>query len=864
MLNSGTKLGPYEIQSLVGAGGMGEVYRAHDSRLDRTVAIKVLPATFSADRERLQRFAQEARAAAALNHPNILSIFDIGEERGAPYVVSELLEGETLRERLRTGPLPVRRVIEYGTQVARGLAAAHEKGIVHRDLKPENLFLTNDGRVKILDFGLAKLTKPEATSGSGDAPTMQVATEAGVVMGTAGYMSPEQVRGKPADHRTDIFSFGAILYEMISGKRAFHGETAADTMSAILKEETPELSETARNVPPGLERIVRHCLEKHPAQRFQSAGDLAFDLEALTEVSATSKSGAQAALQLAKAEPTGSRFPLVAVAGVLVIAALALGLGWWLGRGSAATAPPEYQQLTFRTGSIGNARFTPDGTVVYSAAWDGGDSQMYLARTDETGARELGMKDTELLSISKNGELAVRLNTVGVSGYERMGTLARVPLSGGTPREVLDNVEDAEWAADGQNMAVVRFIPANRHWRLEYPVGHTLVDTINWISTPKISPDGKWVAFADHENTGGDDEGSIAVVDMQGQEKKLSSGWESIEGLLWSPTGEEIWFTSTRVGPADNLHGVTLGGKLRNIANAPGGMWLEDLRNGVGLFVTNQQRLGIRGIAPGAKEERELGWLGWSILRDISRDGRKIVFEESGEGGGPNYTVFLRDTDGSPPMRLGEGNSQAISPDMKWVITKPPKGGPLSVVPTGTGEARTLTHDQIAYDGARFLPDGKQLLASGVEAGHGARDYLIDMATGDSKPITPEGISGTALSPDGRNVAVVGPDGKWGIWPLEGGGLHPIPGLEPPYYVGSWAADGTSVYVASALQRERTAKIYKVNTTTGKMELWKTLGENVPAGVTNVANPIVSSDGSAYAYIYVQVLSQAYVVRGLK
>jgi eukaryotic-like serine/threonine-protein kinase len=241
-LTSGMKLGPYDIQSLLGAGGMGEVYCAHDSRLNRTVAIKVLPTSFSADRDRLQRFAQEARAAAALNHPNILSIFDIGEEQGAPYVVSELLEGETLRERLRNGPLPIRRVVDYSLQVARGLAAAHDKGIVHRDLKPENLFLTSDNRVKILDFGLAKLTGPEMNDGSGDAPTVQVATDAGVVMGTAGYMSPEQVRGKSADHRSDLFSFGAILYEMISGKRAFHGETSADTMSAILKEETPDLS----------------------------------------------------------------------------------------------------------------------------------------------------------------------------------------------------------------------------------------------------------------------------------------------------------------------------------------------------------------------------------------------------------------------------------------------------------------------------------------------------------------------------------------------------------------------------------------------------------------------------------------------
>ena len=286
-LTSGTRLGPYDIQSLIGAGGMGEVYRARDGRLDRIVAIKILPTSYSVDAERLQRFVQEARAAAALNHPNILSIFDIGEEGRAPYIVSELLEGQTLRERIRSGPLSSRKAIDYALQVARGLAAAHDRGIVHRDLKPENLFLTNDDRVKILDFGLAKLTRPETGAGA-EAPTVQVNTEPGQIMGTVGYMSPEQVRGKPADHRSDIFAFGSILYEMLSGQPAFRGETSADTMSAILKEEPAELSETARNVPPALERMVRHCLEKNPAQRFQSAGDLAFDLETLTQSSSVS------------------------------------------------------------------------------------------------------------------------------------------------------------------------------------------------------------------------------------------------------------------------------------------------------------------------------------------------------------------------------------------------------------------------------------------------------------------------------------------------------------------------------------------------------------------------------------------------
>jgi Tol biopolymer transport system component len=860
-LSSGTKLGPYEIQALIGAGGMGEVYRARDARLNRTVAIKILPPSFSADHDRMQRFAQEARAAAALNHPNILSIFDIGDEKGSPYVVSELLEGETLRERLRSGALSSRKAIDYGVQVARGLAAAHEKGIVHRDLKPENLFITSDGRVKILDFGLAKLTRPESESGA-DAPTVHGVTEPGLIMGTAGYMSPEQVRGQAADPRSDIFAFGAILYEMISGKRAFHGETSADTMSAILKEEVPELSETARNVPAGLERIVRHCLEKNPSQRFHSAGDLAFDLESLTEISATSsKSGAQAAV--ARVEGAESRRKLLSVAGVLVLAAAMIALGWWLGRGRGAAPPPEYQQITFRTGSIGNARFTPDGSIVYTASWGGGENQLYLARTDDNGSRELGLKDADLLAISNRGELAIRLNTVYLGGYARAGTLARVPLSGGTPREVLENVGDVDWAANGENMAVVRFVPENSHWRLEYPVGKVLLDTINWISSPKISPDGKWVAFADHENTSGDDEGALAVIDPDGHEKKLASGFVSLEGIFWA-SSDELWYTGTRTGSAENLRGVTLAGKERTITNVPGGMWLQDRHDGLTLMVTHQIRIGIRGMPPGGKEENELGWLGWSVMRDLSRDGKKVLFEEDGDGGGPNYTVFIRDTDGSPPVRIGNGTAGAISPDDKWVITKPAKEGALFVVPTGAGEARQLTHDNISYGTVRYLPDGKHLLATGIEAGHGARDYLIDLSNGNAKPVTPEGVTGARLSPDGRNAAVMGPDGQWGVWPLDGSGFRPIPSLDSKFNVTGWTPDASSLYASSNRLQQRTARVYRVNVATGKMDLWKTFGESMSVGVTNVGAPHISDDGNAYAYVYSQVLSQAYVVRRLK
>jgi Tol biopolymer transport system component len=873
-LTPGTKLGPYDIQSLLGQGGMGEVYRALDSRLGRVVAIKVLPASYSADAERLQRFVQEARSAAALNHPNILSIFDIGEAGGAPYIVSELLEGQTLRERLRAGALSGRKAIDYALQVARGLAAAHEKGIVHRDLKPENLFLTNDDRVKILDFGLAKLTRPEADAGA-DAPTVQVNTEPGQIMGTVGYMSPEQVRGKAADHRSDIFAFGSILYEMLSGQRAFRGETPADTMSAILKEEPAELSETARNVPPALERMVRHCLEKSPALRFQSTGDLAFNLESLTD-SSPGKTGTLTAIGPSaslETEPATTDKREVAppsklreLVGALVLSALMIGLGWWLGRGSGRATLAEYQPITFRTGSIGNARFTPDGSIVYSASWDGGQNQLYIGHTDDHGARELGVKEAELLAISKSGELAVRLNSASLGGYAQTGILARVPLSGGSPREVSENVQDADWAADGESMAVVRYAPENGHWRLEYPIGKVLFDGLNWISHPKISPDGKWVAFADHQNGFGDDEGAVAVIGTDGKDKEkiLSPGWNTLQGIVWSPAGNEIWFTASVNASAGNPRAVTLSGRLRTLTNAPGGMLLEDIRDGMALMVTHHRRIGIRGMPPGGKEERELGWFGFSVLGDLTPDGRKVLFTESGDGGGPNYTVFVRDTDGSPPVRIGEGDGVAISPDAKWVITQPPKGGPLTLVPTGAGVPRQLRHDNVNYQQVRWLADGRRVLASGIEAGHDERAYLIDLDTGNSKAITPEGVGGSCPSPDGRSTAALGTDGKWGIWPMEGSGVRPIPGLDSNYRVNGWLPDGKSVYAVSRKQGAQTGNVFRVDTTTGKKDLLRTFGEGLPTGAVSFGNSYLSGDGGAYAYVYQQMLSQVYVVRGMK
>src|SRR5271166_883534 len=350
-LASGTKLGPYEIQSPLGAGGMGEVYRAKDSRLGRDVAIKVLPESLARDAERLRRFETEARAIAALNHPNILSIHDIGTHNGAPYLVSECLEGQSLWVAVRGGALPLRRVADYGTQIAQGLAAAHEKGIVHRDLKPENVFVTRDGRVKILDFGLAKLAHPEESSYEG-ATMAAVPTSAGVVLGTVGYMSPEQVRGEPADARSDIFSLGTILYEMISGNRAFRRDTSAETMTAILKEDLPELSLTGKPISPVLERVVRRCLEKNPLQRFQSARDLAFNLESLSGTSSTSVATGTARVAVAAAaaekKTSGKRVMMVGASALLLVL-VAAGI-WMLGARSSSLPLPTYHQLTFDRG----------------------------------------------------------------------------------------------------------------------------------------------------------------------------------------------------------------------------------------------------------------------------------------------------------------------------------------------------------------------------------------------------------------------------------------------------------------------------------------------------------------------------------
>ncbi len=856
-LTSGAKLGPYEIQSPLGAGGMGEVYVAHDARLNREVAIKILPASFSTDPDRLQRFAQECRAAAALNHPNILSIFDIGEDRGTPYVVSELLEGETLRDRLRGGALSSRKAIEYARQVASGLAAAHEKGIVHRDLKPENIFITHDGRVKILDFGLAKFTRPEVDD-SGEAPTQQIATDAGTVMGTVGYMAPEQVRGKAADARADIFALGAILYEMLSGKRAFHGDSPVDTMSAILKEDPPELSETNRNASPALERIVRHCLEKNPAERFQSARDVAFNLEALTDISTSSRSGPQA-VRLEEKSARARRWLLPVLCGLLLLASWA-GIYRLARRGAAAN--PTFHEVTFRNGTIWDARFAPDGqTIIYGAAWDGLPQEIFSTRFDSTDSRTVGLPPAQILSISSKGEMAICLHPTPFAHFTQTGTLARVALAGGAPREVLDNVMWADWTPDGQSLAIIRPAPGVLS-HLEYPVDKVIYEPKGWVSHVRFSPDGGSIAIADHV-PGGDD-GRVVILDVHGNPKVSSSFYSSVEGLAWSPNGKEVWFSAVPGESARSIYGMDFAGKERLIYRAPGGLTMHDVsRAGLVLLTADKTRLGMFALAPGETHERSLSWFDWSLLADMSADGKTVLFSETGEAVGTNYSVFLRKTDGSPAIRLGEGGFGALSPDGKWVVAEAGNPAKLTLLPTGVGEPRQLSDDKSDHFNAAWMPDGKSIVYGSAEPGHGRRVYVLSIDPGSvPRAVTPEGTGGSLVTPDGKYLLATNGKHEYSLYPIAGGDPQKVNFVvAPDEFVLRFFDGGKSVLVRT---RTVPAKIMQVELATGRRQAFKEIVPADPAGAQSIPSMRFSEDGKSYAYSLGRFLSDLYVVDGLK
>jgi eukaryotic-like serine/threonine-protein kinase len=860
-LAAGTKLGPYEILSPLGAGGMGEVYRAKDPRLGRDVAIKVLPPSFAQDADRLRRFEQEAKAAGVLNHPNLTAVHDIGSHEGAPYVVQELLEGETLRAALAGGRLSARKAIDYSLQIAHGLAAAHEKGIVHRDLKPENLFVTSDGRVKILDFGLAKLTHVEEGGPATNLPTATAGTEPGVVLGTLGYMSPEQIKGRAADARSDIFSFGAILYEMLSGRRAFHGDSAGETMAAILKEDPPDLSVTNQNISPGLERIVRHCLEKNPEQRFHSAHDLAFDLEALSGVSASALTGAKAA---GSSVGRGRAF---ALAGAAALALLALAAGYALGHRGPADAPPAavvYTQLTYRQEPIFNARFSPDGkTIVYSAAPTGSAPQIYTLRPDYPGTSPPGQPEMTLLSISSKGELAVLTHPQYLRHSVFFGTLARMPLEGGAPREIVNAVREADWAPDGSDLAIIHDVDG--HDRLEFPIGKVLAETGGYFSNPRFSRHGDAIAFFEHPLRF-DDRGSVCVVDLAGHKKVLSEGYAAEEGLAWSSDGREILFSGGASYSDFAIYAVTPEGKRRNAVQSAGGLTILDVApDGRWIVSRDDQWREIPTLGAGQERERNLAWLEQGYCVAITPDGKTLLFTEESSRVGKSYSTCLRQTDGSPVVRLGDGAAGDITADGKLVLSiVPTDPAQLVLYSTGAGQPRKLDRGGlVAYESAVFFPDGRRILACGHEAGHAVRCYVQDVEGGKPRALTPEGTTDGLVSPDGLQVLVRDSGGNLKIYPVDGAAPRAVAGSTPGDAVGRWSADGKSLLVSDYFASVP-LQIERLDLATGRREPYRQLGPADPVGAVQIYPIALSADGRSYAYSLRRMTSHLFLASGAR
>src|SRR5664280_418275 len=676
---------------------MGEVYRAKDTKLGRDVALKALTEEFFQDQGRVARFEREARSLAALNHPNIAVIHSFEEIAGRHVLVMELVEGNTLRLAFPAELLPAKRLLEIGVQIAEGLAKAHAAGIVHRDLKPENVIVSRDGWVKILDFGLAKLAEPTSQGLSGMATAS--GTVPGMVMGTVGYMSPEQASGKPADFRADQFSFGTILYELATGQRAFQRDSTAETLVAVIREEPEPIAKLNPRLPAPLRWIVERCLAKDADGRYASTRDLARDLATLRDHLSEAVSGETAAAETGVAP---------------------------------AEELPTFQRLSFRRGTILSARFAPDGrTVVYGAAWEGEPCRLFSTRPESPESSALTLPDAEILSISRTGQMAISLERRWAGRFIWSGTLAQVPLSGGAPREL------------------------------------TIQDV-----------------FAD--------------------------------------------------------------GRI--------------------LMTSDNGKVGVIGRPPGSDRDRDLSLLDWSLVRDLSPDGKQLLFDETGEGGGARHALYMRRTDGSPAVQLGVGWAGSFSPDGRWVATTghAPGGRAITLLPVKAGEPQTLPRHDLAIHRTWGLPDGKRLLVAANAPGEGLRLFVQGLDGATPRPITPQGIAigFFPISPDGRIVVGQGADGHFYGYPLEGGDPEYVPGLVAEDRPIRFSTDGRALY---AYRRgELPARVIRLDLATGEKKTSHELMPADPAGVVEVVSVVLTPDVSSYAYSYHRILSDLFLVEGLE
>ncbi len=855
-LVAGTKLGPYEILSPLGAGGMGEVWKAKDTRLDRFVAIKVLPEHLVENADALARFEREAKAVAALNHPNILALHDLGKQDGMVFAVMELLEGESVRERLGQGPLPPRKAIELAVQMAHGLAAAHEKGVVHRDLKPDNLWITKDGRLKILDFGLAKQVPLPGGVAHAEMATVALGgpaqTEAGMILGTVRYMSPEQVRGENVDARSDIFSFGAVLFEMLTGQKAFARHTSADTMVAILKEEPPDFVNTSRPLPPGLLRVLHHCLEKDPAHRFQDAHDLAFALESLSDSSSSSTSLAGLSLP--------SRGPRLSWSWAVGISLALLGLGvlGTLGLGGHTRNEPEFHQLTFRRGNVLHARFTPDGqSVVYAATWDGQPTELFMARPDGTVTRPLGLSKANIMAVNKRGEMLVTLMGERWANPGNSGVLALMPMEGGTPRELMEGVFYADFGPDGVEIALTYRPIDGPAMRLDYPLGHKLFESgVATLSAPRVSPRGDRVAVTIYEPDGN----ALALFDRQGHRQDLIQTKQGLSHPIWSPNGSKIFFTVGR-----ELRVTDLKGRQRVVRVDSSIHILHDVSKEE-RFLFERSILQVATVVHREGQERNLSCMDNTRVRALSQDGQWALLQERGLSSGPEGMVFLRRTDGGPPKSLGPGSALDLASDGRWALIRSPgQTESVQLVPTGSGAAREIKMEGWSILRSVFTPDGMQILITGQQ-GKGPLKLLSFPLGGGSPTVQaadPLGWNGL-ISKDGTQILALDEQRRPVLRPVKGGPPKILSeALEEKTSILGW--DRENRLIVGHLDNSTSVHLEMVDLKTGKRSPWQVVAPADISGLIDIPLVLLTPDLQTVAYYYFRsITSDLFLADGLK
>jgi serine/threonine protein kinase len=912
-LTIGQRVGPYEIRSVLGIGGMGEVYLAQDTRLGRPVALKLLPQQFTINAERVRRFELEARSASALNHPNIVTIHEIGRVRSSQFIVTEFVDGQTLRQRMTDGRFTLHETLDVAIQLASALDAAHAAGIVHRDIKPENIMLRRDGYAKVLDFGLAKLTEQKSLSDDGISTLAKVKTKSGLVMGTVTYMSPEQARGLSVDPRSDIFSLAIVLYEMLARTVPFPGETNSDVLVSILEREPIPLRQYSSEVPVELEWMIKKALAKDREQRYQTIKELQIDLNRLKQelalqaklnglASLTSRdgeivpngdlAGGNSTPEIAKAgdadivarmttvsELDNFRRPVFPIRGMIVIGAGALTLCFFIAfyvglKHAPQVSQPAFRQLTFRRGVVSTARFAPDGnSLIYSAAFDGKSEELFTGRFESPESSSLKAqvdnRVASIQSVSSSGEMAVLLDCELSWGVCHNGTLARVPLVGGTPREMMENVSEADWSPDGRDLAIIRV--AEGVYQLEFPIGKVLYKASGWIEQMRVSPKGDILAFIDHPVLG-NVSGSIMVVDITGKARALSTGWQTCKGLAWSASGDEVWFSAGK-SRTEGLYAVTTSGIERLVFQAPSVLRLHDIsRDGRVLVSSGNPRSRMISFVAGSERERDLSWFDWSTSADLSADGKNLLFYEWGVAAGRSPFVYFRKTDGSnDPVRLGEGKALALSPDGKWALAlqegPPPQ---LVLLSTGPGEPRILPRGSISeYHYASWFPGGQAILITGLESGHPLRSYVQNISTGELHPVTPEGMIAILVSPSGKNLVGwtqdKGPDGKYYLGPLDGTPPTPILGLGLGEVPIQWSADSRSLFLREGGDSEAT--IYRMDLASGRRVLVKRILPD-PVGLIGLevrpGGIQITPDGQSYVYTYWIGLQDLFLVEGLK